>query len=875
MALLEEKLSQGQQWVVLDRQHIQKVIQEHSLIAKLGSPTAQERRDLGKLLNADVLLIGNFNEQPQPHLDLTLTETQWGYTLGHFYIPQTLPGKQEILSIVPELDLTLAKLVSPQRLVCAVPAFTNRDLTRQYDHLQNAYARMLESLLLQMPGVIVVETAEARAIAQEMMLSGRERIDRDMPLYVLGEFRYDANTAAVVPYVEIALYRGDEMIAQERRENVTPEGTPEFLRGGLIKMFDSLTGKHSSGLEPGAEAAILVNRARTLFSVGQYKEAAQLMEASFLLQPDQFELRLLAMTAYGRLAESASKVERIEQHCGKPVEDSLEFAELALEHLEYYLIKNKAFSNDASVYNGISGAIREYTDGDACAELRPKIFEHRRKTRDAYRRVIEEHAAAGDLSDELLEMILGRALASPEYYDETLSDNIQVRQRLLPLVLSPTIKYPERYVTDLVDYGMHPTLQARPEYKAFLEELTRYDRPVVQDVAKQFLQKLQNRPAPYQYSEKPRQEPISKTPLDLDVVFDPVEFFYQPPEEAPRRIRVIGVQACGQKTDLVWGWDAGSGNRQAFLMKEKGVLIKIFDSDLEHDFGQAACNDELAWLPVTGSEPYVLAIDLKNNTVESFTMKDGLPPMHMVSSVLVGSRRVCLAASFGLYSDLRSFIAVLELKDDRTHSVRIIHEAKRALSPDRPEAEQIREADLVFLPGEMVSEFKSGRWLVALSRQSNYPGLLIDVDAPRVQVMNTFIDSHVIGDLGEKEHTLYWVSAGRARDSYVIKAFNADTDRETVLGAAPEDGKMMFYENQAHLVGKHWWIAKDAAGPFQKLKADVPGEKPFLHKCFISHHYGLLFTTSVMGDWKFFQVSFPERKSGQNFLSNFFQGKAN
>jgi hypothetical protein len=45
---------------------------------------------------------------------------------------------------------------------------------------------------LRRPGLVVVELAEAKALAQEMVVSGSVGIERRLPLYLLGEYRVEA-----------------------------------------------------------------------------------------------------------------------------------------------------------------------------------------------------------------------------------------------------------------------------------------------------------------------------------------------------------------------------------------------------------------------------------------------------------------------------------------------------------------------------------------------------------------------------------------------------------------------------------------------------------------------------------------------------------
>ena len=73
--------------------------------------------------------------------------------------------------------------------VCAVPSFISKDLGYKFDYLKAGFAKVVEQHLLRRKGVLVVEFAEAEAIAREAALGGKDRLERRTPLYFLGEYR--------------------------------------------------------------------------------------------------------------------------------------------------------------------------------------------------------------------------------------------------------------------------------------------------------------------------------------------------------------------------------------------------------------------------------------------------------------------------------------------------------------------------------------------------------------------------------------------------------------------------------------------------------------------------------------------------------------
>ena len=74
----------------------------------------------------------------------------------------------------------------------AIPPFASRDLSYEHNYLQGAYAKIVEEALADRPGRLMVELAEARAVAEELATAGNETtVRRPPPLYFLGEFRHE------------------------------------------------------------------------------------------------------------------------------------------------------------------------------------------------------------------------------------------------------------------------------------------------------------------------------------------------------------------------------------------------------------------------------------------------------------------------------------------------------------------------------------------------------------------------------------------------------------------------------------------------------------------------------------------------------------
>ncbi|MCF7839082.1 MAG: hypothetical protein K9N49_10685, partial [Candidatus Marinimicrobia bacterium] len=241
-ALLEEHLSRNDRYVLVEREHIDQVFREQELSALSDASSVSKRVALGRLLGADLLVLLSERTSPKPHCEITVSETSRGLRLqrSKLLLSHELGNDaQEIEEIVKN---ALRKLAEPSIGIYAVPPFVSRDLSETYAHLQMAYARMLETVLLQIPGILVVELAEARAIAAEASLTGGN-VERSLPLYLLGEFRYDAANPQMPPYVKITARVGERIVGRREVKMLSPEAAAPFLRRSVLELVGEDLGR--------------------------------------------------------------------------------------------------------------------------------------------------------------------------------------------------------------------------------------------------------------------------------------------------------------------------------------------------------------------------------------------------------------------------------------------------------------------------------------------------------------------------------------------------------------------------------------------------------------------------------------------------------
>ena len=864
IALLEEKLSQSRDWVLVERERIKDILKEQKLAMFFGAESVRERIKFGRLLGADLLLLVSFHEAPMPHLRIVISETKQGLRIRNAQLFVSDSPGDDVDGIQKELELALKKLAESIEVICAVPSFINQDLSRKYEHLQSGYARMIQTMLLQMPGIIVVETAEARAIAEEISLTGAEDVKRDLPLYFLGEFRYDRSNLEKPPLVRIRLKRGQHELAARRMKEVSVEETHNFLRRSVLDMFGNVINEKLSEPDRHIESQILAKRAKVFYDIGHYQEATSLIEASLLIDRHDVENHLLAMLVYAKGFTPHYSI--INELSNEEILKRLHYSSLAAGHAEYFL-RNSFFedTDEYSVrYSRTIGRFKSsyfpYKELDQ--EIRIKIIEYNRSMREMFLRVIKDHQRKGTFNSSLFSVINGHLFESPSYYDESLKENLQFRENIMPLLLGSEYKYSGFTVYSLVEDGFNYDMKKMPEYSEYLNKFDVIPIPQVRErihLARLKVQKILSWGKKSDPQTSKKTEPQKKKTLS-EIQLVPIHLKSVDGRTIFDGKRLMGLLNCGDRTDLVWGWD-NSGVRQVFLMKQKGVLQKIFETNREHNFGQPVYDGERVWITITGPEPRVLAYHLKTKKQDIFTKKDGLPDMNNAAAASIGSGRICLAGNFGYQNDRRSFIAVLKIKESGEHLVRIIHEAKKQYTPNLATRQQYDDPYLSFMPRFMISQPKvdGNFWQVVLARsldgaQGFYPALLIDPDIPRFKVMKAGIDSHIIlQDVAFRDYAVYWGSRGSIFSKhYSIWRLGVDSKDKNPIAGIPEDGKVVFFNNQIHLVGKSWWISDGFNFPFRKVMEEVPGRSD-LHRFFKSNHYGLIFLTSRNG-WKMYQV---------------------
>ena len=298
MPLLELRLAQNKEIVLLEREKIQEIFREQELSALLSAEGTAKRVALGKVLKADLLIVLEGEEKPQPHARVTICETRQGLRLCRELVEIGASPETDAAKLEPLIDTALKKTDEKITQIVAVPPLVSNDLGFGSQNLQRPLADVIEQSLLGRPGVLVVELAEAKAVADELAIEGKENLGRPLPLYLLGDFQQQPAGADRLS-VHLKLLRGQKLLGEREMADIARLELAATLRREAAGLVDMALGQTAALPEPATEARQLHQRAIVMYQFMNFLEALELAEASLLLDPEQPDVHRLAAHSAG------------------------------------------------------------------------------------------------------------------------------------------------------------------------------------------------------------------------------------------------------------------------------------------------------------------------------------------------------------------------------------------------------------------------------------------------------------------------------------------------------------------------------------------------------------------------------------------------
>jgi hypothetical protein len=895
-ALLEAELLAGEDAIWVERTEIEKVLDEQKLQAVFSPDAGGERARLGRILKADLLvLVRSGKAENVPYLDLVISEVSRGLRLVNRRVPLSNDAQRDVAELVQLVRDGVKRQGQEIQAIYAVPPFLSDDLLYNYDDLRSAYARLIEQRLLEHPGVLVVELAEAEALARELALGGAEaNISRQSPFFLLGQYRNEGSGDARRITIRIALKQGATELGATS-QTLKPDDASQFLREKTGNVLARLNGKPPAVDNPELEAEQLAKRSKDFSRLGNWEDALALIQASLLLDPQQPDMHHDAVVASSKLVKRHWQYGNVK----------LSEAKLAMGYYLRGLDHQMAFyhtGGDLRKYSqsgggdftyllrGASNGLNVHPSSDP--ELKMFMAEVHQRHHEVWLKRTRE-LVAQKKDDEAADSLI-RCIA---IFDAV--KQYEIRRQLiqefqdLPGAKQRTISFSHKgYTIDFL--GL-------PEGKKHLELLAASSSQEVRNAAEAMQKSLAASQQARKLAEAnpqpmPTLEPIPAGGLQAHI--EPVTFsWFDAAGQSGKLESIDGCLPASAGLDIVW--------RQGglYLMREKGRLKRVWDAGglnvlFSYTSNSGVCFDgHYVWGTVLRyqEQPRLLILDPATEKFWEITAADGLPLVEhedlversnqTICVAAIAPGKICVAGDFG-----RAWLAIVTFKPETGAKVEVFHEAKE--QPNPANRDQWRDTHITFHPTHMFmletksADGSSPERRLLIGRHSNHievmsHPLVVNPATLQVDVLeDEFWAGHRSLDLCPHEGAVYFVYAARPRyDRIGLLRLGLPGPKVEFIFEVPREGHAIFLNNQLNIAGKQWWVGNLAdkavkpAGPVPWYHPNMLGASgpdpgppmvnaPRLELLAPSHHYGLLanYTTND-GKWTLAQVSFRKADS--------------
>jgi hypothetical protein len=728
-ALIEAKLLGDPVATWLERSEIDRLLEEQQLDALLGADAGTGRVRLGQLLKAKVLVFLHSGEQNKvKYLQAIVSETEHGLRLLNRNVPLTADPEADADAVAQLIHKAIERRSQPINNIYAVPPFISQDLTYENDHLKAAYAKLVEGMLLDRPGLLVVELAEAEAIARETKLAGDgSPLRRQLPLYVLGEYRTlrSADDSQSNSSVTLKIRRGEQSI-----KTVTKTLPLDKVSRFLLSAVDELVEQDSSGARvanPTIEAKQLASRSEDFSRLGNWAEALALAEASLLLNPDQPALRRDAILALNHVWEIDGWLDTVSELRGK-----LHGQLRSLEHVRALISDENALrsywkTRDFEFINSLfrsthvrrlrNSALNHVALPDDIRELRERLEREERETAMRLSRWFTQQRLGHPSIWYLLRAIPDLA---PRQQYAARAELIIAHQK------APNVA---KWVRDAVLGGYTVEWLDSVEGREFLDQLATSPAAsaAVRQTATAIKRELEAAVAEwYEPHVAVKSREASMTTGTTRVSFRPLEIDVVPSAGRAYKMKLFSHLL---KAD---GFDIVADARTLGVMKVPGRVTPIWTSQDKLHIVDVTYDGRYVWASLaTGrNDPAKLLVaDPKSGQVWEVTEQHGLPillgdkvprrsirPLMRTSPLAPG--KVCVAGGFG-----RGWIAIVSLNDG-SPKVDVFHEARELA--DNEDKEAWKRTTLAFYPkailtlSEPKADGQKGQRVI-IERSGEYP----------------------------------------------------------------------------------------------------------------------------------------------------------
>jgi hypothetical protein len=862
---------------LVDREHLDKVLAEQKLTALSAPDGGAVRIKIGKLVGCDILIMVRHEVDFEDVVRIAIADSHTGIRL----MTAKLLNKNEAeMQYQPAtlLAAALKKREIADPIILAIPPFTNDDLSRNNQFLQTSLATVCETVAARYPRILLVEFEEARELAKENTLTATAT-SRMLPHYLRGRFRLESGVQQ--PFASLNLERGNQVIAEQKKQSPTPEDIGGFVREAAEQLLASLSDKKAElENDDTADATQLAKQAREFFKIGDFIEGARLAEASLLLRPEQAELRFLLSSSYMKLADFYDRTPMDKQRFDQRFQRAMSYDIQGLRHLKIYLnaIKKPYVTN-------VRGAelFDFYRHQHADDKTRATFVQHRRDIREMFVEIILTKSQRGEHEESLAQGLLYPALSHfNKELDGPIKPYLTDRLRLVPVVEKlPHHQLRHFFYEKLLTDGI---ASHNADSIAFYESLTasdnkelataaqqaiatayrsmgripRVSRPqVAASPTKQIVRNIEPRPVvsnpkPRVPTPKPSNEPSVAIRKDISVQLTPVEITYSRDGHSAA-IKLQGILSNNQSDEVAWG--------DCVVLRRNGntTFEKIFEVDRHHYFKYGCFDGKYVWIPVSGINAQLLRIDASDGSVVSITPEHGLPNVRFVAAVTAPLEpgRIALVANFGQQDFRRAFVLEVTCKGETPPTVRVVHEAREELvdlDPKQSHKNVTTNTNLTYLPKFVLplennratpTEILIGRSSPNQSGQAN--PLIVELPSGKASISPFRTHTHIgTDDIVIHDDAVHWMASK--------KIWRVTPDNppklESMASIEEDDGALYFLKEGVLIIGHRCWFTESLSKPFERVHSN-PEKFPdaFRHSRFSSSTWGPLLKSCPRNRW--------------------------
>ncbi len=372
--LLHDRLASLDGVQLVERERLQAIVAEYSLDAFGTAGAVRQRLRLGTVLQADRLLLLSRMALSEPAdettdvLRLVIADCGTGARIGHENYPADISPEDFLDAATAAVDRVRRRFPAGVKQVVGVSHFVSKNLVHHYDHRQAGYGYLLQHALALQPGTAVLEIEEARAIAQELSLSGPDPTTalhrRAVPVLVDGEFTVASQPTTGPPAVDLTVFvRRGNGVEEIRETALAPADVVALLTGEVAHRILELDSEESVLFSPAEQRNWLIASADQFGRVGAWEHSIGLREAALLIDPDHVPLRLALISEYSlqmrrRLPvpvrpEQVPTEEELREMCRQRV--AAFFARL--EHLEFLVRNRKVRADELLASQSTNGSL--------------------------------------------------------------------------------------------------------------------------------------------------------------------------------------------------------------------------------------------------------------------------------------------------------------------------------------------------------------------------------------------------------------------------------------------------------------------------------------------------------------------------------------